>query len=539
MQKIIITLLFTYTFFSSNAQLLEDDFEGNSTIINWNADGNSIVEPFTNPFIESNNTSNNVLKYHDTGGNFANVYINSLTSINLSEETVFSFKIYIPSDGLTGNQPNQVSLKLQNGQIGAPWTTQTEIIKPLSLDEWQEVNFDFATDNYINYNPDSAPPLNRSDFNRVLIQINGEDNTDHVLAYLDDFYFEGELSDEEPIVDPVYDVLVWSDEFDGDGAIDNDKWHHQTILPLNGNSWFNGEVQHYTNRTENAYVSDGELHIVAKNETYTDQGVTKDYTSARLNSKFAFTYGRVEVEAKLPTGVGTWPAIWMLGKNISEIGTYWDNEGFGTTPWPQCGEIDIMEHWGTEQNFVQSAMHTPSSFGDTVNHGGQIIPTASTEYHVYTLDWFPNKMVFSVDDVVHYIYQPTEYNDQTWPFYEEQFILLNIAIESLIDPNFTESSMDIKYVRVYQEENLSNAVVHQQERLKIAPNPINTNTIIYAPNTAFGTNLIISDLQGKIIDKITINSNETTINTSIWSNGIYIVKEVNTKTMEAYKLIKM
>ena len=137
--------------------------------------------------------------------------------------------------------------------------------------------------------------------------------------------------------DPVYDELVWSDEFDEDGALDNSKWFHQTELP-NGDSWFNGEIQHYTDRLDNTYVEDGIMNLVAKAETFIDQGVTKNYTSARLNSKFAFTYGRVEVRAKLPTGVGTWPAIWMLGKNISENGAYWDNEGFGTTNWPACGE---------------------------------------------------------------------------------------------------------------------------------------------------------------------------------------------------------
>jgi beta-glucanase (GH16 family) len=96
-------------------------------------------------------------------------------------------------------------------------------------------------------------------------------------------------------------------------AIDSSKWFHQTLLP-NGSSWYNGEQQHYTDRTENSYVSNGTLKIVAKKERYRDQNVTKDYTSARLNSKYAFQYGTVEVRAKLPSGVGTWPAIWTLGK---------------------------------------------------------------------------------------------------------------------------------------------------------------------------------------------------------------------------------
>mgnify|MGYP001088382431 CR=1 FL=1 len=536
MKKVSLILLCLFNI-SLYSQLLQDDFEGSSSI-NWQQDDCEVIEAFENPYLEGINTSNNVLSYHDTGGSFANAFFNYSASINLGTNTVFSFKIYVPSSGVTGNQPNQVSLKLQNNQIPAPWSTQTEIIKPIILDEWQEVSFDFANDNYINLSPDSPAPLNRNDLNKVLIQINGENNTDEVLAYIDDFYFQGEESDEEPVEDPIYDELVWADEFDGNGAIDLTKWHHQTVLPLNGNSWFNGEIQHYTNRTDNSYLDNGELHIVAKNETFTDQGITKDYTSARLNSKFAFTYGRVEVKAKLPTGVGTWPAIWMLGTNIEEIGTYWDNEGFGTTPWPACGEIDIMEHWGTNQNYISSAMHTPSSFGGTINHGGQVIPTASTDYHVYTLEWFPNRMVFSVDDVVHYTYQPNVYNADTWPFDKDQFILLNIAIEPSIDPTFTESSMDIDYVRIYQETNLSSNDFTVENKLKIAPNPAINQTHIYAPAEAMGTQLSIFDTQGRLIDKVSIHTTRVQINTSEWSPGIYLIKETNTKQSHTYKLIK-
>ena len=123
--------------------------------------------------------------------------------------------------------------------------------------------------------------------------------------------------------------------------VDANKWWHQTTLP-NGHSWHNQEQQHYTNRLDNAYISNGILKIKAKKESFKDQGVVKQYTSARLNSKFAFTYGRVEVRAKLPKGHGTWPAIWMLSKNISEAGAYFETQGFGNQPWPDCGEIDIF-----------------------------------------------------------------------------------------------------------------------------------------------------------------------------------------------------
>lgn len=248
--------------------------------------------------------------------------------------------------------------------------------------------------------------------------------------------------------EPVETGLIWSDEFDTNGAVDATKWFHQTKIPAGG-SWYNGEIQHYTNRLDNTFVNNGILNLVAKKETYTDQGHTKQYTSARLNSKYAFKYGKVKIRAKLPMGVGTWPAIWMLGKNISESGGYWFND-FGTTPWPACGEIDIMEHWGSNQNFVQSAMHTPSSFGGTINHGGQNIATVSSEFHIYEMDWNSERIIFSVDGKVHYTYNPEIKNASTWPYDSEQYFLLNIAIEPSIAPSFTKDAMEIDYIRVYK-----------------------------------------------------------------------------------------
>ena len=255
-------------------------------------------------------------------------------------------------------------------------------------------------------------------------------------------------------VDVVYNDLVWSDEFNANGTVDSNNWFHQTQLPAGG-SWFNGEVQHYTNRQTNSFVDSGLLHIVAIKENFTDQSVTKQYTSARLNSKFAFKYGRVDVRAKLPLDSGTWPAIWMLGKNVNEDGGYFDAL-YGTTNWPACGEIDIMEHgiFPSENiNFIQSAMHTPSSNGNTVNRGGTIASDLANSYHIYSMNWSPNQISFLLDGVIYYTYNPAVKNASTWPFDKEQYLLLNIALGGIagtIAPSFTQASMDIDYVRVYQ-----------------------------------------------------------------------------------------
>ncbi len=463
---------------TTGAQFLSDNFEGNGNIGSWFGDDCGVNTAFANPHPSGINSSATVLRYHDQGGQYANVRFDIPGNFDLSTQQTFTFKIYVPSSGLTGNAPNRVSLKLQNGVLASPWTTQTEIIKPLLLDQWQTVSFDFANDPYINLNPNSPPPVQRIDLNRVLIQVNGENNNFQVLAYIDDFLFNGTPPTPSP-----YTQLVWSDEFNGSGAIDTSKWFHQTRLP-NGGSWYNGEIQHYTNRLSNSYVANGALHLVAKRENFTDQGHTKTHTSARLNSKFAFTYGRVEVRAILPTGIGTWPAIWMLGKNINEDGAYWDINGFGTTPWPACGEIDIMEHWGDNQNFVQSAMHTPSSFGGTVNKGGQTIPTVSSAYHVYALEWSPTKMVFSVDNRVHYTYNPPVKDANTWPFTTDQYLLLNIAIQPNISASFTQSELEIDYVRVYQLDATSVAEHGKQQPLRLYPNPVQDALSMVLPGSS-------------------------------------------------------
>ena len=519
---LLIIIIFSSHIFAQN-QTVEDDFEGNGTITNWFGDNCNINTNQTNLYADSNNNSATILKYNDVGGTYSNVRFEINNTFNLLSDYVFTLKIYVPSSGLTGSQTNQVSLKLQDGSLNEPWSTQSEILKPIILDQWQTISFDFLNDNYINLDQNSQPPTQRTDFNRVLIQVNGENNNDLVLAYIDDFYYNGTIT-----VDPIYDTLIWSDEFEGEGVIDSSKWHHQTLLP-NGSSWYNNEIQHYTDRIDNSNVSNGVLNIVAKKEVYSSQGVTKQYTSARLNSKFAFQYGKIEIRAKLPSGLGTWPAIWTLGKNINENGAYWDNQGYGTTSWPACGEIDIMEHWGYNQNYVQSATHTPSSYGGTVNIGGQVIPTASSEFHTYTLLWYPDRLVFSVDGNIHYTYKPIELNSDTWPFNEEQYLLLNFAILPDIDPNFVADTLEVEYVRVYQSAPLSIDEIDNSISFGLinTPNPAKNYTIISynLPDNA-NVQLYIHNVNGQLIktlleEKQTAGKHQIKWNTDNLLSGIY------------------
>jgi beta-glucanase (GH16 family) len=517
------------TFLHSQVQTLTDNFQGSGNIATWSGDDCGMDNNFTNPFQTTSNNSTKVLKYSDTGGQYANIRFDTGSNFNLISNSTFSLKIYVPSSGITGVQPNQISLKLQNGSLTEPWSTQCEIIKAVVLNQWQVINFNFATDSYINLNGGSPNPLYRSDFNRVVLQINGENNNDQVVAYLDDFLYTFEAG-------PVFNNLVWSDEFNGSGPINTTNWFQQTQLPDGGN-WYNGELQHYTNRQVNSFLNNGALNIVAKRENFTDQGQTKQFTSARLNSKFAFKYGRVEARIKLPTGAGTWPAFWMLGKNIIEPGAFWSSTN-GTLAWPACGEIDIMEHWGSNQNYVQSAMHTPSSFGGTINIGGQTISTVSSQFHTYTLEWTAERMVFSVDNAVHYIYNPAIKNASTWPFDAPQYLLLNVAIDSNITPSFLQSTMEVDYVRVYQENALSIQDQTSLSDIIVYPNPVSNRITIQIPNHLLGTKGKIYSILGQEMSSFSLNEIQSSIDVSHFKNGIYFLNVEIENGFKTFKIIK-
>ena len=520
-------------------QNIQYDFEGNGTITTWSGDDCDINTNYSNPFKTGINTSDKVLQYDDIGGSYANIRFDTSSNLDLSVKNTFSIKIYVSASDVTGSQENKVSLKLQNNKLTEPWTTQTEIIKPIVLNSWQTIEFDFKNDGYINLNATSGAPVSRADFNRVLIQINGENNKDLVTAYIDDIaYYESTYVNQ----DPVFDQLVWSDEFDGQSGVsvdlDNTKWFKQTYPILGGQSWANGEVQHYTDRMDNSYISNGTLKIVAKKETYTNSNnVTKNYTSARLNSKYAFTYGKVEIKAKMPFGVGTFPALWMLGQNITETGGYWAAT-HGTTAWPDCGEVDIIEHWGDNQDFVQSALHNRSSFGGTVNKGGQKITNASTEFHIYTLEWSEDKMIFSVDGNVHYTYNPSIKNIENWPYSAPQYLLFNVAILPNITAGFTESAMEVDYVRIYQESTASVSKNDNLLEVTLVPNPVNNEL-----NIQFSSNLnaikgTIYTITGQKIQEFNQKSKSKKIDVSNLTKGIYFLRLASEKGTSLHKIIK-
>jgi beta-glucanase (GH16 family) len=229
-------------------------------------------------------------------------------------------------------------------------------------------------------------------------------------------------------------VLAWSDEFDKDGLPDPAKWVYD--IGTGSNGWGNAELQYYTNRTQNASISNGTLKIRAIKESF--QGSA--YTSARMltKGKYEFKYGRVEVRAKVPVGVGTWPAIWMMGNDI------------GTVGWPACGEADIMEHRGSDLNRITSALHYPGRSGGNPVVASTVIQNATTEFHVYRFDWSATSLKFYVDDKIFHEVQ----NNTNIPYNKDFFILLNLAMGGgfggPVDPAFNNATFEVDYVRVYR-----------------------------------------------------------------------------------------
>lgn len=230
-----------------------------------------------------------------------------------------------------------------------------------------------------------------------------------------------------PVTD--YTNLVWSDEFNTDGAPDASKWGYD----LGAGGWGNSEVQTYTNTSNNVTVTGGNLKITAVK-------TGSNYTSARIKSenKFEFTYGKIEARAKLPIGGGTWPAIWLLGEN------------YATNTWPACGEIDIMEHRGNTPNVIHGTLHYPGNSGGNGNGNTTTISNASTEFHIYKAIWSPTSIKFYVDNVLFH----SVANTNSLPFNSDFFLILNVAMGGTfggtIDPAFTQSSMEVDYIRVYQ-----------------------------------------------------------------------------------------
>jgi beta-glucanase (GH16 family) len=243
--------------------------------------------------------------------------------------------------------------------------------------------------------------------------------------------------------------LVFVDEFTGRAGAPPDPSKWQVVT--GGGGWGNSELESYTSRSSNvALDGKGHLAITARRETYTGaDGVTRYYTSARLQTKglFESAYGELEARIKLPRGRGLWPAFWALGSNIDSVG------------WPACGEIDMMENLGNDPFTIYGTIRGPQA-GSVDGYGIEATKRSSVSlaggYHVYGVDWSPNKIVFTLDQVPYATMNHASLGPgQRWVFNRPFFLLLNLAVGGTWpgSPNSSTrfpATLRVDWVRVYQ-----------------------------------------------------------------------------------------
>ncbi|MCU7549704.1 family 16 glycosylhydrolase [Chitinophagaceae bacterium LB-8] len=243
-----------------------------------------------------------------------------------------------------------------------------------------------------------------------------------------------------PLTYPGY-TLVWNDEFSGT-TLDANIWNFETGNGSNG--WGNNELEYYTNSTKNAFVSNGNLIIEARKESIGGF----NYSSARLTTqnKKSFTYGRIDIRAKLPKGKGVWPALWMLGNNITSAG------------WPACGEIDIMELLGHEITKSYGTLHYGSSSATHGSKGTSFTLSSSSfydQFHVFSMDWKQDQIKLYVDNNLFLTVNKSDVGTAPYPFNAPFFFIFNVAVGGNWpgSPDATTTfpqRMIVDYIRVFQ-----------------------------------------------------------------------------------------
>ncbi len=263
-----------------------------------------------------------------------------------------------------------------------------------------------------------------------------------VLLVLASLFFQSCNPDEEQTVTN-FTNLSFEDDFNGNGTVDAATWSFDMGVgtAASGAGWGNNELQHYTDRPENIKVEGGMLHITAHKESFMGAG----YTSGRINTagKIEQAYGRFEARIKLPWGQGIWPAFWMLGNDIDEVG------------WPNCGEIDIMEYRGQNPTIMLGSVHGPGySGGESEGKSYELTNDRfDTDFHVFGIEWGPEYINYYVDNVLYNQITPADV-DGNWVFDHPFYIILNLAVGGNFVGSPNENTvfpqtMLVDYVRVY------------------------------------------------------------------------------------------
>ena len=321
--------------------------------------------------------------------------------------------------------------------------------------------------------------------------------------------------------------LVWSDEFNGT-TIDPANW----IFETGGSGWGNNELENYTNRPVNATVSGGNLLIIAKKENYGGN----NYTSARMKTQglHSWTYGKIEARLKFPSGKGYWPAFWMLGDTIS------------TSGWPQCGEIDIMEHINTDTT-IEGTMHWYN--GGAASYG---LKTSwkDNQFHTYSVEWNASFIGWFMDGVQYMQGNIAANINNTNAFHRPFFILLNLAVGGTWpgSPDATTLFPDtlfVDYVRVYTggPSAIRNATP-DNFGVTVAPNPVGNTPVLTLQGAEAGTcEIELSDPGGRMCLRKTVSTDgsglvQIPLNLDRLKPGIYFLKLKNGDQMKYLKIVR-
>ena len=475
---------------------------------------------------DPSNSSNTIGVIQNTGSEiYEGVYLDLVPNINFDHSKLVTFDFYSNTGSST-----TIQVKVEGSDSGFG---NAFVEASVPGNGWSQVVVDFSQAYII----DEPGQHNISgNFNRIALFVGPGQNFSGTF-FIDNI--DGGSNDSL-----TFDNLIWSDEFDYSGPPDPTKWHHQVIPIINGVDWANGELQHYTDENTNSFVSNGTLKIKAIKEDYTFNGVTKNYTSARLNSKFAFQYGRIDVHAKLPNEAGTWPAIWTLGANINEIGNYFGNT-YGSVGWPDCGEIDIMEQNGWDKSISYGYMHYRNSATGQYENQGTTTPIndSSGTYHTYSLIWTEDVIQILLDDNLFFERQ----NNNEIPYDNPHYILLNIAMGgnlgllpgTEIPESFNDATMEIDYVRVYEQTGLGVSSAQITEA-SMYPNPARDTVEVALNSAEHIQELSLYDITGKLVlYKNKIDLNKANMDISNLHSGLYIVAiKTNTTVLKKRLLVQ-
>jgi beta-glucanase (GH16 family) len=235
-------------------------------------------------------------------------------------------------------------------------------------------------------------------------------------------------------------TLIWSDEFEGSGLPDSSKWGYEEGFVRNGEAQF-----YVAERLENARLEGGHLVITARKDGYEGHEISS--ASLTTAGKASWTYARIEVRAKVPPGRGTWPAIWMLGTNIGQVG------------WPTCGEIDLMEYVGYDPDHLHFNIHTEAYNHMLGTNKGVTVEVmdAASDFHVYAIEWTKERIDFLLDSDLVFSFANEHTGNSTWPYDAPLYLLLNLAIGGSwgglqgIDDALFPAEYFVDYVRVYEK----------------------------------------------------------------------------------------